>query len=58
MFTQEHIEEPDNECGQSDTISVKEELRECQVGLSLETLLDPCWRFLEESPYGRKGLHQ
>ena len=29
MFTQEHIEEPDNECGQSCTISVKEELREC-----------------------------
>ena len=28
MFTQEYIEEPDNECGQSDTISVKEELRE------------------------------
>ena len=29
MFTQEYIEEPDNERGQSDTISVKEELREC-----------------------------
>ena len=29
MFTQEYIEEPDIERGQSDTISVKEELREC-----------------------------
>ena len=29
MFTQEYIEEPDIERGQSDTISVKEELCEC-----------------------------
>ena len=29
VFTQEYIEEPDIERGQSDTISVKEELREC-----------------------------
>ena len=29
VFTQEYIEEPDNERGQSDMISVKEELREC-----------------------------
>ena len=29
MFAQEYIEEPDIERGQSDTISVKEELREC-----------------------------
>ena len=29
MFTQEYIEEPDIERRQSDTISVKEELREC-----------------------------
>ena len=29
MFTQEYIEEPDIERVQSDTISVKEELREC-----------------------------
>ena len=29
MSTQDYIEEPDNERGQSDTISVKEELREC-----------------------------
>ena len=28
VFTQEYIEEPDSERGQSDTISVKEELRE------------------------------
>ena len=29
-----------------------------RLGLSLETLLDPGWRFLEESPYGRMGRHQ
>ena len=29
-----------------------------RLGLSLETLLDPGWRLLEESPYGRMGLHR
>ena len=29
VFRQEYIEQPDNERGQSDTISVKEEWREC-----------------------------
>ena len=28
-------------------------ISQVRLGLSLETLLDPVWRFLEESPYGR-----